>query len=122
MSILTREKTLQSIRQKLMNAIAMEDEDLEFLRMAALKSLQSKKSQNKEKVGNAIKVVESINAVPSAAAPYFAPANHPTTTGSRIQTLVNPSDISTINEPYLPQQRRDAIAPWTETEFGGPYG
>lgn len=100
----------------------MEDEDLEFLRMEALKSLQSKKSQNKEKVGNAIKVVESINAVPSVTVPYFAPANHPTTTGSRIQTLVNPSDISTINEPYLPQQRRDAIALWTETEFGGPYG
>lgn len=99
----------------------MEDDDLELLRMAALKSLQSKKTQNKEKVGNAIKVVESINAVPSATAgPYFPPANHPATV-SRIQTLVNPNDSSTINETYLPQ-RRDAIAPWTETEYGGPYG
>ncbi|XP_037042091.1 serine/arginine repetitive matrix protein 2-like isoform X3 [Bradysia coprophila] len=97
----------------------MEEDDLEFLRMAALKSLQSKKSQNKEKVGNAIKVVESI-AVPSATVPYFAPANHPTT-GSRIQTLVIPNDNSSVNEPYLPQ-RRDAIAPWTDTEYGGPYG
>lgn len=97
----------------------MEDDDLELLRKAALQSIQSKKSQNKEKVGNAIKVVESINSAPASTPPYFNTAN--STAGSRIQTLVNPNDNSTINEPYLPQ-RRDAVAPWVETEYAGPYG
>lgn len=107
------------IRQKKNVSKNMEDDDLELLRLAALKSIQSKKTQNKEKVGNAIKVVESINSVPSANSPYFPPVNHPQT-GSRIQTLVNSNDNSTINDPYL-SQRRDAMTPWVEPEYGVPY-
>lgn len=106
------------IRQKKNVSKNMEDDDLELLRLAALKSIQSKK-QNKEKVGNAIKVVESINSVPSANSPYFPPVNHPQT-GSRIQTLVNSNENSTINDPYL-SQRRDAMTPWVEPEYGVPY-
>lgn len=71
----------------------MEDEDLELLRIAALKTLQSKKTtQNQEKVGNAIKVNLLVNSVPTTNVPYFP-------TGSRIQTLVN--DNSTINDPFI---------------------
>lgn len=96
----------------------MEDEDLELLRLAALKSIQSKKTQNKEKVGNAIKVVESINSVPSVKTPYFPPVNHPQG-GSRIQTLIHPNDNLTINDPYL--SRRDVMTPWVDSEYGVPY-
>lgn len=98
----------------------MEEDDLELLRLAALKSLQSKKTQNKEKVGNAIKVVESINPVPSANAPYFPTVNHPPT-GSRIHTLVNSNDTSTTNDPYS-IQRREGGMPWLETDYVAPYG
>ncbi|KAJ6645821.1 hypothetical protein Bhyg_01030 [Pseudolycoriella hygida] len=94
----------------------MEDDDLEMLRLVALKSIQTKKLQNKEKVGNAIKVVESISSVPSSNSPYFSPVNR-THAGSRIQTLVNSNDNLIINDPYVP--RHDA--PWVETEYGAPY-
>lgn len=97
----------------------MEDDDLEMLRLAALKSIHSKKTQNKEQIGNAIKVVESINSVPSANSPYFQPVNHPQTV-PRIQTLNNSNDNASINDPYL-SQRRDAISSWVEPDYGVPY-
>lgn len=97
----------------------MEEDDLELLRLAALKSIHAKKTQNKEKVGNAIKVVESINTGLSANSPYFPPVNHPQT-GSRIQTLVNSNENTPINDPYS-SQRRDAITPWVKPEYGVPY-
>lgn len=96
------------------------DDDLELLRLAALQSLQSKKTQTKEKVGNAIKVVESINPVPTANSPYFPSNDHPQT-GSRIQTLVNSNENPTINDPYLLQRLDAAVGPWAESEYGVPY-
>lgn len=92
----------------------MEDDDLELLRLAALKSIQSKKTQSKEKVFNPIKVVESINSLSSAKnSSYFSSLKHPQNV-SRMQALVNSNDVSSVNDPYIPQ-RRDGT--WVEPEY-----